>query len=60
MLSTVIKDQQKIQAAFEQADFEPERKRMRMSSYEDVEDTLLICFKSVQGETSQSLGTFYK
>ena len=40
MLSTIIKNRQKIQAAFEQAVFEPERKRMRMSSYEDVKDAL--------------------
>ena len=45
-LSTAIKDRQKIQASFEQADFEPEWKRMRTYPYKEVEDALLIRFKS--------------
>ena len=42
MQSTVIKHSQKIQPTFEVTDFEPERKHMRMYSYKDVEDALLI------------------
>ena len=48
-LSTIIKDKQKILAAFDQATFEPERKRMRTATYEDVEDAVLLWFKNIRG-----------
>lgn len=43
-----VKDRQKIQASFEQADSEPEWKRMRTYPYEEVEDALLIRSKSTR------------
>ena len=48
-LSSIIKDKQKIIAAFDQAAFEPERKRTRTAAYKDIEDALLMWFKSVRG-----------
>ena len=48
-LSSIIKDRQKIIAAFDQAAFEPERKQMRTVAYKDVEDALLMWFKSIRG-----------
>ena len=41
-LYTIIEDKDKIVAAFNHGTFEPERKRMRTSVYEDVEEALLI------------------
>ena len=48
-LSTIIKDKDKIVAAFNHGMFEPERKRMRTSVYESVEEALLMWFKDIYG-----------
>ena len=48
-LPMTIKDNQKILTAFDQATFEPERKRMRTATYEDVEDAMLLWFKNIRG-----------
>ena len=59
-LSTVIKDRQKPRLN-KLTSIEPEKKRMRTSSYEDVEDALQqFGTKMFRVKTSQSLGTFYK
>ena len=47
-LSTILKDRQKIISAFEESSFQPERKRMRLALYDEVEEGLLIWFKSVR------------
>ena len=47
MLSTIIKDKKKILDAFEQSAFKPGRKRLRTATQEDVEEALVIWFKSI-------------
>ena len=49
-LSTIIKDKEKILNAFDEAAFEPQRKRLRTVVYDDVEEALLVWFKSVRGK----------
>ena len=45
----IIKDKDKIIAALNHETFEPERKRMRTSIYNDVEGVLLMWFKNIHG-----------
>ena len=40
-LSTIIRNKSKFNEAFEQSQFEPERKRLRTAMYEDLEEVLL-------------------
>ena len=49
-LSTIITDKKEILDAFEQSAFKPDRKRLRTAAYEDVEEALVIWFKSRQDQ----------
>ena len=46
-LTTIINNQKRILAAFNQDSFEPGRKHMRIAAYDDLEKALLIWFKSI-------------
>ena len=41
-LSTILRNKKKINESFEQSQFEPDRKRLRTATYEDIEEVLLM------------------
>lgn len=47
-LSTILKDRKRIESAFQQSQFQPQRKRIRAAKYEDIESGLLLWFKGVR------------
>ena len=47
-LSTIIKERKRIEAAFEESKFQPQRKRIRSAKYEDIESGLLLWFKGIR------------
>lgn len=49
-LSTIIKNRERITSAFEQRQFEPGRKRLRKSKYDDLDKALLAWFKEARAQ----------
>ena len=47
-LSTIIKERKRIEAAFEESKFQPQRKRIRSAKYEDIKSGLLLWFKGIR------------
>ena len=47
-LSTIIKERKRIEAAFEESKFQPQRKRIQLAKYEDIESGLLLWFKGIR------------
>ena len=59
-LSTMIKDKERIFAAFEQSAFEPNRKRLRTAAFEDVEEALVLWFKGIRSQNIPISGSIIR
>ena len=47
-VSTILKNEEKLRAAYENSKFKPERKKLRTAVYEDIEKALFTCFKQAR------------